>query len=565
MSSRANRAGIRKRAVGIVRRNGVLRALSTVVALVVTAIILTPSVARAESANRIVRVGWFESPFNTTDELDRRSGYSYEYQQKIAAYAGWTYEYVEGSWPDLLQMLIEGKIDLLSDVSFTEERADKMLFSTLPMGAEEYFIFVKPGNEEISPENVSTFVGKTVGVSKGSIQLELFRQWVQASGAEPEIVELTGSEDENFTKLKRGTIDMYVTLDAVGAQAGAEPICKIGSSDFFFAVSNAQPELLTELNAAMYRIQDENQFFNQELASKYLQTSNANLFLSTDEKAWLAEHGTIRVGYQDNYLAFCATDPETGELTGALKDYLEAATDCLENAQLQFEAIAYPTAAAALDAVKRGEIDCMFPANLTNYDGEVQGFFMTAPVMSTDMSAVIREADQKTFAKQDHITVAVNVGNTNYDMFLLDHFPDWRSIYFTDTPECLKAIAAGKADCLFISNYRYNNIAALCEKYHLTTLSTGVEMEFYFAVNRSDTVLYSILNKVASAVPTSTVNAALTYYFTEDAKTSLVDKLRQNTMAAVGVFALVALLTICLSLLNVRRKRKNLQKQEDSE
>ena len=43
------------------------------------------------------------------------------------------------------------------------------------------------------------------------------------------------------------------------------------------------------------------------------------------------------MGYQDGYLAFCATDPETGELTGALKDYLEDATECVMNAQLQFE------------------------------------------------------------------------------------------------------------------------------------------------------------------------------------------------------------------------------------
>ncbi|MBQ7673511.1 MAG: transporter substrate-binding domain-containing protein [Alphaproteobacteria bacterium] len=42
--------------------------------------------------------------------------------------AGWTYEYVEGNWSNLFQMLIDGKIDLLSDVSYTEERSKQMLF-----------------------------------------------------------------------------------------------------------------------------------------------------------------------------------------------------------------------------------------------------------------------------------------------------------------------------------------------------------------------------------------------------------------------------------------------------
>ena len=96
----------------------------------------------AESGEKVVRVGWYESSFNTTDSFGRRSGYAYEYQIKIAAYTGWQYEYVNGSWPELLQMLISGEIDLMSDVSRTAEREEFMLFPSLPMGAEEYYLFV---------------------------------------------------------------------------------------------------------------------------------------------------------------------------------------------------------------------------------------------------------------------------------------------------------------------------------------------------------------------------------------------------------------------------------------
>lgn len=520
------------------------------------AVLMTPRVAFAQDSGRIVRVGWYESPFNITDEVGRRSGYAYEYQQKIAAYTGWTYEYVEGSWPDLMQMLEDGKIDLLSDVSYTEERAEDIFFSALPMGSEDYFLFVSSDNDEITTDDLHTLDGKKVGANRGSIQVDLFCEWAEANGVQAEIVEMTGSEDENMIKLAREDVDMYVTLGALGENRRVEPICKIGSSDFFFAVSKSRPELLPELNAAMYRIQDENQFYNQQLCSEYLDNSSVSLFLNAEEKAWLEEHKVIRVGYQDNYLAFCATDPETGELTGALKDYLDAASDCLENAHLDFEPVAYPTASAALAALKSGEVDCMFPCNLTDYDGEVEGFFVTSPLMRTDMSAVIRAEDQKTFAKKERVAVAVNAGNTNYDLFLLDHFPDWRSIYFKDTPACLEAIADGKADCLLISNYRHNNISALCEQYQLVTLSTGVEMDYCFAVNRGDTVLYSLLNKVTGEVPASTVNAALTYYYTEDAKTSLGDTLRKNLAVAVGVFVAVALLIVLIVLLYTRRKKR---------
>ncbi len=101
-------------------------------------ILALPAGAGAEKAGKTVRVGWYESSFNTTDESGRRSGYAYEYQQKIAAYSGWQYEYVSAGWPVLLDMLKNGEIDLMSDVSWTEERENEMLFSSLPMGTEEY-------------------------------------------------------------------------------------------------------------------------------------------------------------------------------------------------------------------------------------------------------------------------------------------------------------------------------------------------------------------------------------------------------------------------------------------
>ena len=128
--------------------------------LVAAMAFLAPSAAHAQETGKTVRVGWYESPFNTTDQFGRRSGYAYDYQQKIAAYTGWNYEYVEGSWPELLQMLINGEIDLMSDVSYTDERAESMLFSSLRMGAEEYYIFISPDNEDINRDVVSTFTEK---------------------------------------------------------------------------------------------------------------------------------------------------------------------------------------------------------------------------------------------------------------------------------------------------------------------------------------------------------------------------------------------------------------------
>jgi ABC-type amino acid transport substrate-binding protein len=96
------------------------RILWFVLSVLLGLLITVPFAAYAyKPVNKVVRVGWYDSAFHRRDQFGRRSGYGYEYQQRIAAYTGWTYQYVEGSWSTLLEKLIAGEIDILSDVSYT--------------------------------------------------------------------------------------------------------------------------------------------------------------------------------------------------------------------------------------------------------------------------------------------------------------------------------------------------------------------------------------------------------------------------------------------------------------
>ena len=544
----ARAAGIAKRTIAVF--------LSLMFAATILTVLAPHALAYAQGTeNKVVRVGWYDSSYNTMDSFGRRSGYAYEYQLKIAAYTGWTYEYVTGSWSDLLQMLVEGKIDLMSDVSYTEERAKSMLFPDYSMGSEDYYLFVAPGNEEISSSDSSTLNGKRVGVNKDSIQATFYREWAQRNGVNAEVVELNTTEDESLQMIKEGKLDAYVTVDSFVEPERAMPVYKVGTSDFFFAVSKSRPDLLTDLNSALSSIHNENRHFNHQMYEQYINTAGANAFLSKNETDWLATHGSIRVGYQDNYLAFCAADKNTGKLTGALKDYLEYIQNCMENAKLSFEPTAYPTAQDALDALKRGEVDCVFPASLGGYDGEKQGIVTTPPLMSTDVYAVVRQTDMKNFTNERHVVVAVNEDNPNYEAFLMDHFPNWQTVYFKTTEECLKAVSNNMADCVLISSYRYNNISRQCERYKLTTIPTGESLSSCLAVGKGSTELYSILAKAVSQVPDSTVNSSLSYYITEDAKRTLTDFLADN-MGVVLIIVIALTLVITLLLLRSLRAEK---------
>ena len=522
------------------------RAAALLLCVLMICVCLLPTAAGAQEKEKIVRVGWYESPFNMTDEFGRRSGYAYEYQKRIAAYAGWNYEYVEGSWPELMQMLMDGEIDLMSDVSYTEERAEKMLFSSMPMGAEEYYIFISPNNEEIRKEDLSTFSGKKVGINKGSVQVGFFREWAEENGVQAEIVEMTEDVSESLDMLNRGDIDMYVVLNGYLDNSYAVPICKVGASDFYFSVNDSRPDLLADLNAAMDRIQEENHTYQQRLYEKYFKASGINYYVNTAEKNWLADHGAIRVGYQDDYMPFCAADKETGALTGALKDYLDDASICFENAELTFEPTACPTAAAAIEALRKGEMDCIFPCNLSVSDGEALGIDITPAIMTTEVYAVVREADQQTVLKNDQVTVAAEEGDPNSAAVMKDHFPTWKAAYYADLQACLKAVSDEKADCVLISNYQNNYLAKQFEKLNLTALATGEYVDDCFAVQSGDAALFSILTRTSDIISKTGVNASLSSFSAENTKTTLLDFIRENPLIVIAVVIVIAAFVVVI-------------------
>ena len=519
--------------------------------------VISPQKAFASQQDKApVRVGWYDSTYNTVDENGFRSGYAYEYQLKLSAYNGWTYEYVSGSWPDLLHMLETGEIDLMSDVSYTPEREQYMYFPSLPMGTEEYYLFTAPGNNGISPDDKTTVNGRKVGVNLDSVQADFLAEWCGQYGVQPEVVLVSCSEEESLRMLMEGELDAYVTVDSFMDTSVAVPVFKIGSSDYYFAVSKTRPDLVDDLDSAMSKIQDENRFYNLEMYEKYLRRTGANAYLSAAEAEWLLAHGPIRVGYQDNYLAFCARDKETGELTGVLRDYLNTASDCIPNVHITFQSVCFSTAGEAMEALKKGEIDCVFPSNLRGYEAERLNTVMSPSLIDTEMYAVVRSSDPKIFNKQGNVIVAVNKGNTNYDAFLDRYYPSWGRAYFEDSEACLEAVSRGDADCLIISNYRYNSMARLCEKLHLTTFSLGIDLDYCFAVEKGQRELYSILAKVVSTVPDASINAAFSHYITEEARGTFADFLEDNLFVVLTVALVIVVVIFMLLLQNMRAVRK---------
>lgn len=95
---------------------------------------ITPLHAESEDftntneAAETVKVAWYEDSYHITSKNGNESGYGYEFEQALDAYTGWNLKYVHGDWTSLLEKLENGQIDIMSALSYTDERAKTMLF-----------------------------------------------------------------------------------------------------------------------------------------------------------------------------------------------------------------------------------------------------------------------------------------------------------------------------------------------------------------------------------------------------------------------------------------------------
>ena len=162
--------------------------------------------------------------------------------------------------------------------------------------------------------------------------------------------------------------------------------------------------------------------------------------------------------------------------------------------------------------------------------------------------------------KEEQITAAVIKGDPNDVSVMMDHYPDWKKKEYPDIQACLKAVADREADCVLISNYHYNNLSRQCNRLKLTALSTGKNVNYYIAVRGSDTELFSILTRTTDIISSTNINAALSYYSAEEAKTTLIDFIRDNPAVDIAVVVVIlALLTVIVSQQRIIRAKKEVE------
>ena len=526
------------------------RSICAVLCLLLLLPALFPVKAAAETAPvKVVRVGSFEDTFNYVNEKGIRKGYGYELLQTLSGYTGWQLEYVTCDWSDCFEKLKNGEIDIMGDISYTEDRAEEMLFSDEPMGEEKYYLYADLSRADISASDFKTLNGKKIGVLMGTEPEVMLTEWEEKYGLKTQHVNISNNEDVK-QKLANHEIDCFVSLEeSFWAELGISTMTRVGKSDIYYAINKDRADIKEELDNAMRALEDADPFYTADLYKRYFSLDYTPI-LTGEEKAWLKEHGAIRMGFLTGDSGVSTYDPATGEITGTITDYIQFARDCLGNQELVFQMVGYDSQKAELDALKSGEIDMVFHFDQSPNLAEDYRVACTNTTWTSNMMAV---TNKQHFNENQANRVAVPQNKLSLKRYIAVYYPQWEIVDCAAQEDAARLVKDGQADCFVTGVSSQENYS---KKYDFYSVPLPNPAKSCFAVNSGNRHLLSILNKTIKAMPTNMLTGSLAMYKSSSRKVTLSEFIRDNffmVLLVSSIFVAVILLAI-LKLLRKARK-----------
>lgn len=509
-----------------------------------------PVKAAAETAPaKVVRVGSFEDTFNYCNEKGARKGYGYELLETLSGYTGWQFEYVTCDWSDCFEKLENGEIDIMGGISYTEDRAEEMLFSDEPMGEEKYYLYADLSRADISASNFKTLNGKKVGVLMGTEVEVMLTEWEEKYGIKTQHVNISNNEDVQ-QKLANHEIDCFVSLEeSYWAELGISTITRVGKSSIYYVLNKDRSDLKEELDNAMRALDEEAPFYTADLCKKYFSLDYKPI-LTGEEKAWLRKHGAIRMGFLTSDSGVSTYDPATGEITGTIIDYIQFAADCLGNQKLEFQLVGYDDKEAELNALKSGEIDMIFHFDQSPNLAEEYRVARTNTTWTANMMVV---TNQQLFTENKVNRVAVPRNKISITRYIAFYYPQWEIVDCDTQEDAIKLVKDGQADCFITgvsSEAKYSKI------YGFYSVPLPNPANSCFAVNSGNRSLLSILNKTLKAMPANMLTSSLAMHKSSLRKVTLSEFIKDNFVMVllVGSIAVAVILLTILKLLRKARK-----------
>ncbi len=503
---------------------------------------------------RVVKVGFF--PMEGYHELSQDgscNGMDVEYLENLCDYVGWEIVYVPcGSWDEALELLEEKEVDLVGSAQYSSERAEKFRYASLPSGYTFGAIAVE-GDSPFAYEDFDAMQDITYGIVATYVRRQEFNEYL----SDHQIISPKVREYEDTAALHKALADGEIEAlvhSLTEVREGQRVIGRFAPMPFYYISYPGNDDVMRELNQGIADLKMNRPELENELMVKYYDSRlDQTVLLTSEEKQYIEEKGTLTVGYLDGYYPFSYED-ENGEYQGLTVQVLE---EVAVSTGMSFSYVKMVDMKEARKALWTGSIDILC------YCDESPGFMKEEGIQVTKgYTQVPQVIIRKRSGKAEEITqlAVTNSGISGEEN--QGFVEEFEQIMILDSQEaCLYAVESGEADAALCDGY-------LAEYLMGTRFSLG-KLEIYSVLNDSRVVymavkadeespLLGILNKELLAVTDKMVND----YMLRDnfyARMSIESFISDHSIPIILILTGCAVLVI-LVLYNMLKNSRRIQK-----
>lgn len=556
-NSHRNRTGLRRSLV-------LLLAFFMMIWEGTTASASTDAGAGTDTGSRTVKAGIFHfDGYHMKDEEGNLSGYGIDFLNLAAEYSHLNFQFMEydKSWNDMLNMLEEGQIDVVTSGRKTEEWEEKFAFS-LPIGRSSTILSMRSDNAELHSGDYETYDGMVIGAVEGRSQKQSLEEFAAEHGFTYRIIEY-GSADELTGALQEGAVDAILSTSL--RKTRNEKTLDIIELDYFYALVRKEDTwLLSEINYAIGQMDVNEGDWMNVLFYKYYgpEYSDSDVFTQR-EKDYIQDVVSGRktitataIGDREPY-----SYVEDGELKGIMPDYF---AEIMKMAGLPYETVTARDKAEYYELAEGG-VDVI----IDRKDFEPVSEGKAASGFSTDsyLTAGVAKVTRKDFDGEiATVAIAENQDNAPVEQGLTG---DAKLLHYPTREAALQAILDGEAEAAFVYTYTaqlfVNN--DFTDSLHYAIVN-NVGFDFRMYVREScDRELVTILNKCIDRMPDEVMNQLVTKYTVytpQDLGFMEYMKIHPEILLMVGLTAAAAVAVILALIVRTRWSRKLLEATEKS-
>ncbi|WP_197025115.1 transporter substrate-binding domain-containing protein [Butyrivibrio proteoclasticus] len=525
--------------------------------ILILAVISFPSNSRAASKSKTVKVGYYNNEIfqEGASEGAEKKGYAYEYYRKLSEYTGWDYEYVYGSFKDIYQMLLDGKVDLVAGLAYTEERSTIIAYPDKAMGFETYGI-VKHESDSSITADIRTLNGKSIGVLDSAIYNTL-KKYLDDNRIDAKIIKYP-SYDELLTDFDHKKIDLFASEnDGTYARNHAEVLFVFGEVDYYLGVNIKRPDILEELNVAQSQLFSEEPNYTSSLRAKYYSESIYSRAFTDSEKEWIKDHTTLTVGYLDNYLPYSDTSKD-GSVTGMVKDVVPAVFSTLKVNNIEISYVPYENYNEMMTAINNNEVDMAFPVGGGLFYSEEDGIYLSNAVLSSFPDLIYN----KKYMGSSNSVFAINENNKMQYYYIKSHFPTATIATYPSIDDCLKAVVNGEAQFTTLNGLRTSDMLKNNGYDSLSFRQLTDVDDRCFGIKIGNEGLLKLVNRGINILGTKYVSNYAYNYTSDLYSYTILDMIKENIFGFIACIVIIIGFVIYFVIRYICSIKKKIEEKE---